>query len=172
MGFKVPNGKKQLHVLIDEKVYQELVRVAPHVYGKHRGALSALVEEALRWYLQYLQYRHTKAQNPTTISSVSSGAVGKINPPLSIRNEFNWFLHKLKEETGLIPFKITLRLARAIMVRAFTRCKDDRTQNRKLHNWYLMGFIKPYKGGAPVKPSNPKDWYKIEEIEIVARYGA
>ena len=175
---KIPKGKKQLNILIDEKLYKMLVEIAPKVYGKGRGGISAIVEEALEWYLEHLLRTHTKTQTGTSISSVSSGAVRNPNPPLSIREEFNKFIETLKdvmeENTGVrkVPIMITVRLARAVMLRAFKRCKDERTQNRKLHNWYLVGFIKPYKNGKPVRISRPSDWYGIEEIEIVARGGA
>jgi len=166
LGFKIPKGKRQLHVLIDEKVYKELVEIAPKVYGKGRGGMSAIVEEALKWYLKLLTSSHTMHKT------------GLYNPPLSIRDEYNKFINTLKEVlreqigVDMVPLKITVRLARAVMMRAFKRCKDERTQNRKLHNWYLMNFIKPLKNGVPVKLNKPSDWYGVEEIEIVARGGA
>jgi hypothetical protein len=62
---KLPKGKVRLEVLISEDLYKLLVEVAPSIYGgsRYRGALSAIVEEALRYYLNLKA--HTKGtQNP------------------------------------------------------------------------------------------------------------
>jgi len=48
---KIPAGKIQINVLISEDVYKLLIEVAPAIHGKFKGAISRVVEEALRLYL-------------------------------------------------------------------------------------------------------------------------
>jgi len=45
------DGKVLLQVLIPKELYEELVRIAPTLYGSTRGALSYVVTEALKHYL-------------------------------------------------------------------------------------------------------------------------
>jgi len=72
--FKLPKGKVQLHVLISEDLYRELLHLAASRCRRHRGALSQLVEEALWHYLHCplpseknknseLKVRHTLREN-------------------------------------------------------------------------------------------------------------
>jgi len=51
---RLPKGKVALSVLIDKEVYELLVKMAPKLAGKgkYRGALSTVVERALRRYLR------------------------------------------------------------------------------------------------------------------------
>lgn len=44
-------GKRHLHVMIDESLYELAVREAAVRFGAMRGSLSMLVEEALKAYL-------------------------------------------------------------------------------------------------------------------------
>jgi len=48
-------AKRDLHVLISEELYEALVKVAPRLSGAgvYRGALSEVVEEAIKFYLVY-----------------------------------------------------------------------------------------------------------------------
>lgn len=50
----IKKGKKRLEVLINEDLYKQLVEIAPGIYGvgKYRGALSYVVEEALKLYIE------------------------------------------------------------------------------------------------------------------------
>ena len=89
MPKRVPKNKVRLEVLIDREVYELLIKMAPSIYGqgKYRGALSYIVEEALRYYLasRALTQTHT-------------------NPRASIRQVYEKVVDKLKEITHL-PFK-------------------------------------------------------------------
>jgi hypothetical protein len=87
---KLPKGKRQLLVLISEDLYKLLVEVAPSLYGgsRYRGALSSIVEEALRHYLNLRA--HTKSTQ---------------NPSRSVRLVYQQVKDKVKGDTeaGLLP---------------------------------------------------------------------
>jgi len=161
-SLKKGNGKKKvtkdggvvLQVIIPEDLYKNIVRIAPMVYGKARGGLSYVVREALKMYLNSLQLSgvaHTK----------------HTNPPGSVRDEFNKLLRTIKSYLGSVPLGMRVETVRKMMIATFTRCKDERTQNKKLHLFYLMGFIKPLP--HDIKPKRPSDWNHIPSIEFVAR---
>jgi hypothetical protein len=129
-----PKGKRHLHVLIDEELYKLLIETAPGIYGqsRYRGALSYIVEEALRHYL--LPLAHTKStQN---------------NPRLGIRSVYNMVVEKIKEimhydfKPTEIPEKI---LDQAI---AEVRGSDPRTLKKWKSTFQKSGLIK-YIGGSP-----------------------
>jgi di/tripeptidase len=130
---KTPRNKKHLHVLIDEDIYKLLVETAPGIYGqgKYRGALSYVVEEALRHYL--LPRAHTQSTQ---------------NPRLGVRSIYNQVVEKIKEimhydfKPDQIPEKI---LDRAI---AETRGSDPRTINKWKAAFQRAGLIK-FIGGYP-----------------------
>ena len=150
--------KEHLHIMIDSDIKQALIEIAPRVYGRGRGGVSALVEDAVRHYLGVLQ-AHTKHKT--------------INPSLSIREEYNMFISKLKEffkesfDTEELPPVIKVSLANRIMLETFKRAKDERTRLSKLHNWFLHGLIKPLV--PPIKPEKPRDWKRIVSFELVSR---
>jgi len=77
--------KVTLQVLIPRKLYEELVRIAPEIYGSTKGALSAIVEEALRLYLA-----------PRTVHTAKH-----TNPKHRIRIVYEQVLMKLREYKGL-----------------------------------------------------------------------
>jgi len=62
---KIPEGKRQLNVLISEDLYKKLVEVATSRYGRAHGALSATVEEALTMYFGYLE-KEERGESPPT----------------------------------------------------------------------------------------------------------
>jgi len=146
---KISRNKVRLEVVISKDLYERLRTLAPQLYGKHRGALSYIVENALKQYFSLYCNTH-KAH---------------INPPLSVRREFNMFLDAVKEYYGEVPYKLPAKVIRNIMMTNLPRSKDIRTQNKKLHTWYLMGFIKP----LDAKPSSPNDWRYVKVIEFIAR---
>jgi len=158
--YKIPKGKCQLHVLIDKSLYKKVIEYAPKLYGKGRGGISAIVEEALKQYFAMLESTLTNAQT-------GSNTVKLINPYLSVRKEYSKFLEGIKELLGFKPHAIKVVTARQVMLHVFARCKDDRTQNKKLHNWYLAGLIKPLP--LNLKPKNWKSWYHIPAIELVSQ---
>jgi hypothetical protein len=76
----VPKGKKVLFVYISEDLYKQLIEIAPAWYGKSHGAISALVEDALRHYLT--PRLHTASTQ---------------NPRLGVRSVYNQVVEKVKE---------------------------------------------------------------------------
>ena len=126
-------GKRHLHVLIDEEIYKLLVETAPAIYGqsKYKGAVSFVVEEALRQYL--IPRLHTKSTQ---------------NPRLGVRVVYNQVVEKIKEimhwdfKPDQIPEKI---LDQAI---AEVRGSDPRTIN-KWKNLFEKNKLIKYIGGFP-----------------------
>jgi len=127
------NRKRHLHVLISEDVYRMLVELAPQIYGekKHRGALSAIVEEALRLYLEP---RHTQIHT---------------NPKRSVRIVYSQVVEKIKEVLHIsfkpeeVPEKI-LDLAISEV-----RGSDWRTIEKWKDIFMKSGLIKPVGGNPP-----------------------
>lgn len=130
---KIPKGKAQLTVLISEDIYNLLIDIAPQIYGKHRGALSYVVEEALKQYLYPRKHTHKYT-----------------NPKLSVRKVYNQVIEELKEIEGF-PFKPSEttepKLDLAIMR---TRGSDIRTIEKWKKVFEKEGLIK-FIGGRPPK---------------------
>jgi di/tripeptidase len=126
-------GKRHLHVLIDGEIYKLLIETAPAIYGqsKYKGAVSYVVEEALRQYL-LPRLRTSSTQNPR----------------LGVRSIYNQVIEKIKEimhwdfKPDQIPEKI---LDQAI---AEVRGSDPRTINKWKNIFQKSGLIK-YIGGFP-----------------------
>ena len=130
---QIPKGKKQLNILISEELYNTLLQVASPWYGKNRGAISALIEAALRYYL--ISHAHTKStQN---------------NPKRGVKNVYNQVVEKIKEilhydfKPDEIPEKI-LDLAIAEV-----RGSDHRTINKWKNLFHKSGLIKFLGGTYP-----------------------
>jgi hypothetical protein len=128
-----PRGKKHLHVLIDEKVYNLLVEVAPVIYGqgRYRGALSYVVEEALRQYL--LPRAHTKSTQ---------------NPRLGVRSIYNQVVEKIKEimHYDFKPSEVVEKILDQAI--AEVRGSDPRTIAKWKNTFQKAGLIK-FIGGFP-----------------------
>ena len=126
-------GKRHLHVLIDEEIYKLLIELAPAIYGqsKYKGAVSFVVEEALRQYL--IPRAHTKSTQ---------------NPRLAVRAIYNQVVEKIKEimhydfKPDQVPEKI---LDQAI---SEVRGSDPRTIN-KWKNLFEKSKLIKYIGGFP-----------------------
>jgi hypothetical protein len=82
---RVPKGKKELTVFISEDLYKQVIEIAPVWYGKHKGAVSAFVEDLLRRAL--VTYQHTQIRTK--------------NPPRSLRAVYEQVVRKVMEITGL-----------------------------------------------------------------------
>jgi len=131
---RVKKGKKRLEVLIDEELYKLLIEVAPSIYGegKYRGALSYVVEEALRHYLTPRQHT-ASTQN---------------NPKRGVKYVYMQVKEKAKEILNLdyppdeVPEKV---LDQAI---AEVRGSDPRTLKKWKNIFQKSGLIK-YIGGFP-----------------------
>lgn len=128
---QIPKGKRQINPVISEDLYKLLIEVAPAWYGKARGGISAIVEEALRQYLAPRQ--HTKSTQ---------------NPRLGVRQVYNQVVEKIKEimhwdfKPDQVPEKI---LDQAI---AEVRGSDPRTIRKWKEAFHRAGLIK-FIGGFP-----------------------
>lgn len=134
MPRKVPKDKVQLNVLISKEVYEKLIKVAPLIYGekKYRGAISYVVEQALKHYLAPRLHTQTPA-----------------NPPGRIRLLYSQIIEKIKEiqhfdfKPDEIPEKI-LDLAIAEV-----KGGDPRTIAKWKKQLQRFGLIKPIRGTYP-----------------------
>jgi hypothetical protein len=86
---RVPKGKRMVTVYISEDLYKLLWRMAPELYGKGHGAISHVVEEALKQYLYPLARTHTKTQ---------------ANPKMSVKAVYDLVVAKVREVMNM-PFK-------------------------------------------------------------------
>jgi hypothetical protein len=128
----VPKGKVQINPLISEELYKLLIEIAPAWYGKSRGAISAIVEEALRHYL--LPRAHTQSTQ---------------SPKYDIRQVYNQVVEKIKEimRCDYKPSEVVERvLDQAI---AEVRGSDPRTIRKWKGSFERAGLIKFVGGFAP-----------------------
>jgi hypothetical protein len=128
---QVPKGKVQINPLISEELHRLLLEVAPAWYGKTHGAISAIVEEALRHYL--LPRQHTASTQ---------------NPRLGVRLIYNQVVEKIKEimHYDFKPTEVTEKvLDQAI---AEVRGSDPRTIRKWKNVFQKSGLIK-FIGGSP-----------------------
>jgi len=129
---RVIKEKKQLKVYISPEVYELLQKLAPQIYGRPYGSLSAIVEEALRLYLE--PRLHTQIHT---------------NPKRSVRIVYNQVVEKVKEILHLsfkpeeVPEKI-LDLAISEV-----RGSDWRTIEKWKDIFTKSGLIKPVGGNPP-----------------------
>ena len=144
---KIPEGKRELSVLISEKTYRMVAELAPKIYGKYRGALSEAVEEALNFWLEAHKIEKTS-----------------VNPPLSIREKYNKILRELRKLKGFIPIKVSRIDFEKAMLRV-PRMTTKKTRYHWLHTFYMMGFIKP----LGIKVFSERSWKNVIAIEIVAK---
>ncbi len=130
--FTVPKGKVQLKAYISKEVYSELISIAPKIYGKGKGGISYVVEEALRQYLA-----------PRAHAQIHT------NPTHSTRLIYEAVVEKAREILCLdfkpkeIPEKI---LEQAI---SEVRGGDPRTIKRWKHDFERQGLIKCAGGKFP-----------------------
>ena len=122
--------KVHLHVMIRRGLYEAIKRIAVEKYGKYRGGLSYVVEEALELYLGMRTQIHT-------------------NPKRSIRDVYEQVVRKIKEilitpiKPEEIPEKI---LDKAI---AEVRGSDPRTIEKWKTLFEKSGLIKFIGGNKP-----------------------
>jgi len=132
MPKKIPKSKARLEVLIDKKIYEQLIRVAPLVYGggKYRGAISFVVEEALKHYLA--PRLHTQTHT---------------NPPGKVRIVYGQVIEAIKRIMNY-DFKPTEIPERILdMAIGEVRGSDPRTISKWKRIFYRFGLIK-YLGGT------------------------
>ena len=80
---KLPEDKVYVHALISRDLYEQLRRVAVNIYGKNHGAISFVVEDALRRYL-----------HPFVHSNI------KLNPRLSVKQVYEQVCEKIMDILG------------------------------------------------------------------------
>jgi len=127
----VYNNKKQLKVWISEEVYNLLVEYAPQIYGQVHGAMSHVVEEAIKQYL--LPYQHTQIHT---------------NARLSVRNVYRLVKEKIKEIThNHVIFEVPEKIID--MAISEVRGSDPRTIEKWKNLFEKQGLIKCVGGFKP-----------------------
>jgi len=107
-------SKKTVLVYLSDEVYKELIKKAPELYGKSKGAISYVVETALRRFLG--------------LESGTPGTQAEIHTQSRLSSIYNRVLEVLKAGHGYIPQEVTEKeLDDAIGV---VRGLDPRTINK------------------------------------------
>jgi len=134
---KIPKGKVDLHVLIDEKVYEEIKRLAILKYEKVHGAISYEVEQALRnWIALHAQGAHKIA---TTV-----------NPQPKVLKVFSQAKEYLKERYGYAAIVQGVVIPRVHLIEAIKAVRgcDPRTVSTWMKNFVESKLIKPTSSEA------------------------
>jgi len=123
--------KVHLHVMIRRGLYETIKRIAVEKYGKYRGGLSYIVEEALELYLGVHTQIHT-------------------NPKRSVRDVYEQVVQRIKEilKTPIKPEEVPEKILDVAI--AEVRGSDSRTIEKWKSLFERSGLIK-YVGG--VKPN-------------------
>jgi hypothetical protein len=133
---KTPPGKKRLEVLIDENLYKQLIEIAPIIYGgkKYKGAISYVVEDALRQYLKPKTFAHTTYTQ---------------NPSRSVRQVYKQVIERIKfiENIDFEPEETTEKILD--MAIAEVRGSDPRTIRKWKEIFEKSGLIKFVGGFYP-----------------------
>ena len=129
----IPKGKVQINILISADLYKQLIEVAPAWYGKSKGAISAMVEEALRRYLTPLQ--HTASTH--------------LNPKPTVRMVYAQVVEKIKEieHLSIRPMEVPERILDLAI--AEVRGSDPRTVAKWKNVFLKSGLIKFIAGYPP-----------------------
>jgi len=128
---KVPKGKRAVLAYISDDLYKKLIELAPQMYGKGRGGISHVIEEALRHYLLPRASANTHT-----------------NPKLSIRDVFSNVVMRLRDRYGFTPKEVPeYELDQAI---SEARGYDKRTIDKWKSAFEKSGLIK-YIGGFKPK---------------------
>ena len=124
-------GKVDIHVLIPQDLYEMLLRIGPQTYGRGRGWLSAIVEEALREYLT--PRAHTQMHT---------------NPSHGVLKVWNTVVEKIKEilNMPIKPKEVPEKILDLAIVE--TRGSDPRTVAKWKRVFEDSGLIK-HVGGHP-----------------------
>ena len=132
------NEKVRLHVRISRDVYEDLIRIAPAIYGnrKYKGALSFIVEQALRQYLAPFRTQTQKTQI-------------HINPKVKIRKVYNQIIEKVMEimQLDMKPLSIPEKIL-DVAIRE-VRGSDPRTIEKWKNALAMQGLIKFVGGSRP-----------------------
>lgn len=127
----IVEDKVQLKVYISRDIYELLVELAPNIYGQYKGALSHVVEEALKVYL--LPRQHTQIHT---------------NPKLSVRNVYYKVKEKIKEIThNPVIFEVPEKILDLAI--SEIRGSDPRTIAKWKKLFIEQGLIKYVGGNYP-----------------------
>lgn len=128
------SDKVNLHVRVSRDIYDMLRRLAPELSGeaRYKGAMSRVVEEALKYYLY-----------------PRAGLGVKANPRLSVRDVYTQVKRRLADITG-IPWWELKEVKEAELDRAIAevRGSDPRTVEKWKKLFEANGLIKRL-GGQP-----------------------
>jgi hypothetical protein len=131
---KIPPGKKMLLVYIDENLYKQIIEIAPIIYGRYKGAISYVVEDALRQYLKPKTSAHTTYTQ---------------NPSRSVRQVYKQVIERIKfiENIDFEPEETTEKILD--MAIAEVRGSDPRTIKKWKEIFEKSGLIKFVGGFYP-----------------------
>jgi len=131
---KIPPGKKLLQAYIDENLYKQIIEIAPMIYGKYKGAISYVVEDALRQYLKPKTSAHTTYTQ---------------NPSRSVRQVYKQVVERIKfiENIDFEPEETTEKILD--MAIAEVRGSDPRTIRKWKEIFEKSGLIKFVGGFYP-----------------------
>jgi len=126
--------KVHLHVVISREVYDLLVKMAPEIYGEgvYRGALSHVVEEALRSYLL-----------PRARTQI------RANPTHRVREVYEQVVERAREllRQPVKPKEVSERILD--MAISDVRGSDPRTIEKWKRVFEKMGLIRHVRGAKP-----------------------
>ncbi|MCS7386519.1 MAG: hypothetical protein NDF55_07295 [archaeon GB-1867-005] len=119
------SDKVALQVLIPKELYDELIRIAIEEYGSVKGAVSNLVERAIRIYLG--PKMHTQIRT---------------NPPNKIRQIYDKVIERVKELLGIDfkPYHVPTKLFEQAI--AMERGSDPRTISKWISTFKRFKLIK------------------------------
>jgi len=131
---KIPPGKKLLQAYIDENLYKQIIEIAPIIYGRYKGAISYVVEDALRQYL--------KPKTPANTTYTQ-------NPSRSVRQVYKQVIERIKfiENIDFEPEETTEKILD--MAIAEVRGSDPRTIRKWKEIFEKSGLIKFVGGFYP-----------------------
>jgi predicted transcriptional regulator len=125
---KYPQGKRALYVYIDVELYNKLREVALSKYDKTHGALSAIVEEALRLYLSQSPSPRGESTHAHGTRSVLQANGDKVLA------EFNRVLDYIRRLRNYAEGEAVCEVSESDLIRAIqaTIGIDKRTVERRL----------------------------------------
>lgn len=133
--WKIPNGKRQLHVLISEDLYRKLIQYASAQAGsegRYRGLLSMIVEDALRLYLE-----------PRLKGQVA------VNPRFKVRAVYGQVIEALKRILGALPVDGVVHEKILSLAISEVRGTDPRTIDKWINTFIKSGLMKVLGGTPP-----------------------
>ena len=143
---KIPSGKVQINPLISVELYNKLREVALSQYGNLRGAISQIVEEALRLYFsQRLPPRGERGESAHTHSTR-----GVLQADI-VREEFTMVLDYIRREHNYPEGEIICEITESELVRAIqaTIGIDERTVKKRLDLFQKHKLMKYDSGTSP-----------------------